>query len=229
MNVAAPKNAFRFACQNWRGHHRAGWRQTLPLWRSPRPAPPETIPPPASRPTPDEVSARHPARGANILLQPAGEPARNFLRRLFPQRQRSAEQNSLVNAAEFAAPKIFSRRENGFVQSNPVCGSAARLRPRRQRQQQKDNYLFHRVHFCAKFTAIWQSQRLAAAGRAVEFRIAAPPKSRFHRACQKSSTFLKYWLPAVLWMILIFSASADTHSYQHSFSLFVPLLHWLFP
>ena len=30
-------------------------------------------------------------------------------------------------------------------------------------------------------------------------------------------------------MVLIFSASGDTNSFQHSSTLFVPLLHWLFP
>jgi VanZ family protein len=40
---------------------------------------------------------------------------------------------------------------------------------------------------------------------------------------------LKYWLPPAAWMVLIFSASADTHSYQHSSALFEPLLRWLFP
>jgi VanZ family protein len=30
-------------------------------------------------------------------------------------------------------------------------------------------------------------------------------------------------------MLLIFSASADARSYQHSSALFVPVLHWLFP
>ena len=42
-------------------------------------------------------------------------------------------------------------------------------------------------------------------------------------------TFLKYWLPVLLWMVLIFSASADSKSYQHSSTMFEPLLHWLFP
>lgn len=41
--------------------------------------------------------------------------------------------------------------------------------------------------------------------------------------------FLKYWLPVVLWMILIFSFSSDSHSQQHSSRFFEPLLHWLFP
>jgi VanZ family protein len=45
----------------------------------------------------------------------------------------------------------------------------------------------------------------------------------------KSKKLLLYWLPALAWMLLIFSASADTKSYQHSSGLFVPLLRWLFP
>ena len=45
----------------------------------------------------------------------------------------------------------------------------------------------------------------------------------------KLRVFLKYWLPVLLWMALIFSASADTNSYQHSSRLVEPLLLWLFP
>jgi VanZ family protein len=41
--------------------------------------------------------------------------------------------------------------------------------------------------------------------------------------------FLKSWLPVLLWMTVIFSASADAKSYQHSSTLFEPLLRWLFP
>ena len=41
--------------------------------------------------------------------------------------------------------------------------------------------------------------------------------------------FLKYWLPVLAWMALIFGASADSHSYEHSSRIIVPLLHWLFP
>ena len=43
------------------------------------------------------------------------------------------------------------------------------------------------------------------------------------------ASFLLYWLPVLVWMVLIFSASADTHSFQHSSRLFEPLMHWLFP
>ena len=41
--------------------------------------------------------------------------------------------------------------------------------------------------------------------------------------------FLKYWLPVLVWMAVIFSASADAQSYQHSSRFFEPLLRWLFP
>jgi len=45
----------------------------------------------------------------------------------------------------------------------------------------------------------------------------------------KLRPFLKYWLPALAWMALIFSASSDKHSYEHSSRLVEPLLRWLFP
>jgi VanZ family protein len=41
--------------------------------------------------------------------------------------------------------------------------------------------------------------------------------------------FIRYWLPAVFWMALIFSASADTQSFRHSSLIFEPLVRWLFP
>jgi VanZ family protein len=45
----------------------------------------------------------------------------------------------------------------------------------------------------------------------------------------KLRAFLKLWLPVLFWMALIFSASADSHSYEHSSRLVEPFLHWLFP
>jgi VanZ family protein len=41
--------------------------------------------------------------------------------------------------------------------------------------------------------------------------------------------FLKSWLPVLVWMAIIFTASADSHSYEHSSRIVFPLLHWLFP
>lgn len=41
--------------------------------------------------------------------------------------------------------------------------------------------------------------------------------------------FLKYWLPVVVWMAVIFGASADRNSHEHSRHIFRPILLWLFP
>ncbi|MGA2178092.1 MAG: VanZ family protein [Verrucomicrobiota bacterium] len=45
----------------------------------------------------------------------------------------------------------------------------------------------------------------------------------------KLRLFFKYWLPTLIWMALIFSASSDSHSYEHSSRFVEPFLHWLFP
>jgi VanZ family protein len=45
----------------------------------------------------------------------------------------------------------------------------------------------------------------------------------------KLRKFFKYWLPVLVWMILIFSASADAGSSQRSSRLIRPILLWLFP
>jgi VanZ family protein len=48
-------------------------------------------------------------------------------------------------------------------------------------------------------------------------------------AAKPIASFLRYWLPVLIWMSLVFTASADRQSYHHSSALFEPLLHWLFP
>lgn len=40
---------------------------------------------------------------------------------------------------------------------------------------------------------------------------------------------LKQWLPAILWAIVISAASTDTFSSNHTSSVIIPILHWLFP
>ena len=45
----------------------------------------------------------------------------------------------------------------------------------------------------------------------------------------KLRPFFKYWLPALIWMALIFSASSDINSFAHSSRFVEPFLHWLFP
>lgn len=43
------------------------------------------------------------------------------------------------------------------------------------------------------------------------------------------SSFIRYWLPVVFVMMLVFSASADAQSFRHSSIYFEPLMRWLFP
>jgi VanZ family protein len=48
-------------------------------------------------------------------------------------------------------------------------------------------------------------------------------------AVSKLKPFLKYWLPVVIWMAVIFSASGDTKSTQRSSRLIEPFIRWFFP
>ena len=41
--------------------------------------------------------------------------------------------------------------------------------------------------------------------------------------------FVKYWLPPLLWLLLIYGASSDTDSAQHSSRIIGPIVRWLFP
>jgi VanZ family protein len=56
-----------------------------------------------------------------------------------------------------------------------------------------------------------------------------PRRILFFIRVPKLRTFLKYWLPVLIWMALIFSASSDSHSYEHSSRFVEPFLRWLFP
>jgi VanZ family protein len=40
--------------------------------------------------------------------------------------------------------------------------------------------------------------------------------------------FLKNWLPAILWAVLISVLSTDTFSSEHTSRFIVPILHWIF-
>ena len=56
-----------------------------------------------------------------------------------------------------------------------------------------------------------------------------PSKFRYLSGVLKYTIFLRYWLPVGCWMLVIFAMSADSHSYQHSSTLFEPFARWLFP
>jgi VanZ family protein len=74
--------------------------------------------------------------------------------------------------------------------------------------------------FCAKCIAVWQIQLHSDCPTAPNPILFGVPNVR---------TFFKYWLPVLIWMGLIFSASGDSHSYERSSRLIEPLLRWLFP
>lgn len=44
-----------------------------------------------------------------------------------------------------------------------------------------------------------------------------------------SGRFIKYWLPVIVWMCVIFSASTDLGNSNHSSRFFIPVMKWLFP
>lgn len=41
--------------------------------------------------------------------------------------------------------------------------------------------------------------------------------------------FLKFWLPVLLWMAVIYTGSSDAHSSEHSSRFIEPIIRWLFP
>ena len=48
-------------------------------------------------------------------------------------------------------------------------------------------------------------------------------------AVSRGRNFLKYWLPVLVWMALIYTASGDKRSMQHSSRFIEPVIRWLFP
>lgn len=40
---------------------------------------------------------------------------------------------------------------------------------------------------------------------------------------------MRYWLPPILWMVAMFTASTNLGSFQHSSRFLAPVLRWLFP
>ena len=40
---------------------------------------------------------------------------------------------------------------------------------------------------------------------------------------------LKYWVPVLLWMVVIFAGSSDAASFSHSSRIVVPIVRWLLP
>jgi VanZ family protein len=51
----------------------------------------------------------------------------------------------------------------------------------------------------------------------------------FDRAVSRAQKFFRYWLPVLIWMFLIFSASADSNSGPTSSRLIGPVVRFFFP
>jgi VanZ family protein len=45
----------------------------------------------------------------------------------------------------------------------------------------------------------------------------------------KLRSFLRFWLPVLVWMAVIFTASCDRGSFQHSSRIVAPFVRWLWP
>jgi VanZ family protein len=71
--------------------------------------------------------------------------------------------------------------------------------------------------------------KVAWFGKPIHILIAPTPRFRFSSAMPKTRAFLKFWTPVVFWMAVIFTASSDSHSHEHSSRFVEPILHWLFP
>ncbi len=59
--------------------------------------------------------------------------------------------------------------------------------------------------------------------------VAPRRRNLFPCAVPKLRSFVKYWLPVLAMMGLIFSASSDRESAQHSSRILGPIFRWLFP
>jgi VanZ family protein len=57
--------------------------------------------------------------------------------------------------------------------------------------------------------------------------LAFPPG--FLCGVRKSVVFAKFWLPVLLWFVLIFVASKDSGSFQRSSRIIGPIVKWLLP
>src|ERR1017187_2432553 len=61
------------------------------------------------------------------------------------------------------------------------------------------------------------------------FNIASACGPLFSCTVPKLRSLISYWLPVLVWMWLIFSASGDRMSFQHSSRIIQPFVHWLLP
>jgi VanZ family protein len=61
------------------------------------------------------------------------------------------------------------------------------------------------------------------------FKVAATRNPLLPCAVPKLRSLVRYWLPVLVWMGVIFATSSDRMSYQHSSRIVGPLVRWLSP
>jgi VanZ family protein len=61
------------------------------------------------------------------------------------------------------------------------------------------------------------------------FALRNPAAPVFLCAVPKLKSFAKYWLPVLIWMVVIYSASGDRKSVHHSSRIIEPIVRWLLP
>lgn len=63
----------------------------------------------------------------------------------------------------------------------------------------------------------------------MRFRLWQSVGAWFHRRMSRKKKFLRYWLPVIIWMAVIFSASADSQSSYRGSRLIGPLVRFFVP
>jgi VanZ family protein len=60
-------------------------------------------------------------------------------------------------------------------------------------------------------------------------KVCQPARETVLSAMPNARPFVNYWLPVLIWMTVIWSASGDSHSFQHTSRILGPAIRWLVP
>jgi VanZ family protein len=63
----------------------------------------------------------------------------------------------------------------------------------------------------------------------LDFHLPCPDAPCFHAGVRGASSFLRYWLPVIIWMAIIFSASTAAMSSGNTSRFIGPVVRWLYP
>jgi len=71
--------------------------------------------------------------------------------------------------------------------------------------------------------------RFSARWEILDCRLLNAKQSEQFTLKMKAGQFVRYWMPAIVWMMLIFAGSSDVLSDTNTSRFIVPFLHWLYP